>query len=392
MTWVFYIEYLFIFEVKSAAMRRLIFLLPVLLLCLTLTGQDKSEYDPPTNVRYGQEHFPSQVDLYWTPPPGWAQSPVDKWIDWDLGIWGGNALGSCMDCPAEAGSKWDASKISIYDTVYLTKIRYLLTEPQIHYALKVYQGTPDFFDTLMVFPLEENLIYNTFDTLNLDPILLDTSKDLWLVYWVNSLASGYPLPMGNNPAMIGYGNLLNWGPGWDTLTSINPDIDFNWSIGGYLETPNDTVKYPLFNIYRSVDGQPYELMNQELHLDTVFYDFLGFALDPSHLYYYVTCVYEDGESEPSDTLHISFVNTPEIVQNNNIKIFPNPAKDQVSIESAKGKIKSLSLINSKGEMMMEQLYNSEKIEIDVSDLPGSFYIVRMITNDGVFTSKLLILK
>ena len=373
-------------------MKRLIFGLSMFLaLSLSITAQDKPDYESPSYLRYGSEHLPYQVDVIWTPPEGWSPSPIDKWIDWDLGIWDGNSLGSCMDCPAEAGSKWDAASISMYDSVYLTKIRYLLVEPEIHYALKVYQGTPDSFDTLLFHPLEDSLVYNTFDTLILDPILLDMNKDLWLVIQVNSLASGYPLPMGPSPAMIGYGNLLNFGAGWDTLTSINPDIDFNWSIGGYLETPNDTVKYPLFNVYRSVDGQPYEKIHEGPHLDTIFYDFLGYDLDPSHLYYYVTCVYEDGESEPSDTLHVSFVDIPEIVKGR-VNVYPNPARDRVSVESGNGTIKSVSLINSKGDVILEKRADSERILLDLSDIPDSFYIVRMITTEGVFTSKLLIVK
>jgi hypothetical protein len=373
-------------------MKRFIFSLPVLLLLsFSLTGQDRLDFLPPSNVRYNSDHLPRQVDVLWTPPESWAPSSVDRWFDWDLGIWGGNSLGSCMDCPAEAGSKWDASLISMYDSVYLTKIRYLLVENEITYKLRVYQGTPGSFDTLLDHTCFNPPVYKAFDTLNLDPILLDTSKDIWLVYWVNSLASGYPLPMGDNPAMIGYGNLLNFGAGWDTLTSINPDIDMNWSIGGYLETPNDTIRYPLFNVYRSIDGQPYEKINQSPHLDTVFYDFIGWDLDPSHLYYYVTCVYKDGESEPSDTLHVSFVDIPEIVKGK-INVYPNPAKDKVSIDSGNGKIKSLTLINTKGDVVLEKFFNTEKVQLDISGIPSSFYILKVITDDGVFTSKLLIYK
>ena len=360
-----------------------------LLLSISLFSQDNRDFQPPTNLRYVPQHLPRQVDLLWTPPPGWSPSPVDKWINWDLGLWDGNALGSCLDCPAEAGSKWDAAIICMYDTVYLTKIRYVLTEPTIHYALKVYQGTPGSFDTLLVYPLEDSLIYNTFDTLNLEPIPLDTSKGLWLVYWVNSLASGFPLPLGINPAMIGYGNLLNWGNGWDTLTSINPELDYNWSIGGFLETPNDTIIYPLFNIYRAVDNEPYEMINQAPFLDTIYYDYIGNDLDPSHLYYYVTCVYEDGESEPSDTLHISFVNTQEI-KIQKVNIFPNPATDKVTIESGQGKIKSVSLLNLNGDILFEKILNDERVVIDIEGFHSSLYLIKIITVEGVYSSKIII--
>lgn len=360
------------------------------LICYAMAGQDTT-YLPPSNIRYLSDHLPRQVDLMWTPSDGWVHSAVDRWYDWDQGIWDGNSLGSCMDCPAEAGSKWDAAAINMYDTVYLTKIRYVLTEPEIHYRLKVYQGTPENFDTLLVYPLEDNNVYNVFDTLDLDPILLDTSKDFWLVYWVNSLASGYPLPMGAGPAMIGYGNLLNWGNGWDTLTSINPDIDYNWSIGGYLETPNDTIIYPLFNVYRAIDDGPFEKINESQHLDTIYYDYIEHDLDPSHLYYYVTSVWEDGESEPSGILDVSFVSTEERKESA-FKIFPNPATDRVSIESVRGKINSISLIDSQGSVVIEKIASDDRIDLDISNLNSSIYVIKIITSEGMFTSKLLVVR
>jgi hypothetical protein len=42
----------------------------------------------------------------------WAPSAVDRWYDWDKGIWDGNSLGSCVDCAAEAAPRWDAAMIT----------------------------------------------------------------------------------------------------------------------------------------------------------------------------------------------------------------------------------------------------------------------------------------
>ena len=377
-------------------MKRLIVSLSVLcIFSLALTGQDTT-YQPPSNLRYEPEPVWWQVDdlvkLLWTPPDGWVPSAIDKWIDWDLGIWDGNSIGSCMDCPWEAAVRWDAAQISMYDSVYLTKIRFMLIEPQVQYGLRVYQGTPDSFDTLFNHLLLFNLVYNMFDTFNLNPIPIDPNKDLWIGYWVNTMGIGYPLPVGPVPAIEGYGNMVSYIPGtWWPLTYINPDLSYNWSIGGYLETPDDTIIYPVFNIYRSVDNQPFEKIHEGNYYDTVYYDFIK-DIDPSNVSYYVTCVYEDGESGPSDTLIISLVNTSEIIQKNNIKIFPNPAKNKVTIESGEGKIHLLSLVNNAGEEVIRKMADAEKVELDISSLPGSFYLIKTITADGMFTSKLLILK
>jgi hypothetical protein len=333
--------------------------------------------------------MPLQVDLIWTPPAGWVHSAVDRWYEWDKGI-RSDELGSCASCSAEAAARWDAAMISMYDTVYLTRIRYVLTAPQVDYRLRVYQGTPGSFDTLLNFHLEDSLVYYIFDTLNLNPILLDPSKDLWIGYWVNDLGLGFPLPLGNWPAIDGYGNMLKLGNGpWSTLfAETYGDFNYNWSIGGYLETPNDTIIYPLFNIYRAIDNQPFEKINEASFLDTIYYDNVH-DLDAAHIYYYVTCVYPDGESVPSDILDVSFVNVPERKESA-FKVFPNPATDKVSIESIKGKINSISLIDSYGRLVMEKIVGDERIDFDISHLNNSIYIIKIITDEGMFSSKLII--
>jgi hypothetical protein len=330
------------------------------------------------------------INLVWTPPAGWKPSAIDKWISWDLGIWDGNSIGSCMDCPWEAAARWDAAQLNMYNSVSLTRIRFMLIEPEVQYALKVYQGTPDSFDTLLYYPLDSNLVYNAFDTLDLSPIPIDPSKDLWLCYWVSTMGIGYPLPVGPVPVVDGYGNMVSFIPGsWGTVTEINPALSYNWSIGGYLETPDDTVIYPLFNVYRSIDNQAYEKIHYGNHYDTIYYDFIK-ELEPSYVSYYVTCVYEDGESEPSDTLTISLVNVPEIVQKNNIRIYPNPAVNLVTVESGEGKMSKISLFNTEGKEVLNKVVDNERIELDVSKIPGSFYILKTTTAKGVYSSKLLI--
>jgi hypothetical protein len=362
------------------------------MICYSLSSQDTT-YKPPSNLRYSSEHFPWQVDLKWTPPAGWIHSAVDMWYDYDHGIYGGNAIGSCPGCPVEAAIRWDANYFNWYDTVYISKIRYVLREPDIDYALRIYEVMEDSFDTLLNYPLLENLVYEQFDTLSFNPILINTSEELWVSMWISSLGPGYPLAVGRAPAIIGYSNMIKLNPAgeWETLTDVNPDLDYPLNIGAYLETPNDTTIYPLFNIYRAIDDGPFEKITAEPCLDSIYFDNIGYDLDPSHLYYYITCVYADGESEPSDILDVSFVNIPESKESA-FKIFPNPATDHVSLESVKGKIKSLSLIDSYGRLVMEKIVGDKRIDLDISSLNGSIYIIKIITEEGMYTSKLMVVR
>jgi hypothetical protein len=370
-------------------MKRFIFSLPALIfICFSLSGQVKSEFSPPTNIRNLTNLLPYQADLIWTPPPGWVRSPVDRWFDYDRGIYGGNGIGSCPGCPVEIAIRWDSNYFSDYSSIYLTKIRFVLNEAALDHALRVYQVQNTYWDTLFNYPLENNLVYHRFDTLEFSPISVDISKELWVGLWVSDMWPGYPLAVGLPPVIDGYGNLIKFG-NWETLMDINPELEYPWNIGAYFITSDDEVNYPVFNVYRSVNEQPFEKIHEGNFYDTVYHDFLG-SISPDFIQYYVTSVYEDGESEPSDTLTYSFVTNPEIPRPDNIKVSPNPAKDRVSINSGNGKIKSLSLINTKGEVVLEKFFNTEKVQLNLSAIPSSFYILKVITEDGVFTSKLLI--
>jgi hypothetical protein len=356
-----------------------------------LTGQDTT-YQPPTNLRNASDNLPNQVDLIWTPPSGWGPSAVDRWYDYDEGIYGGDAFGSCPGCPVEIAIRWDSAHFDFYNSVYISKIRYVLREAALDHALRVYQVSDDIFDTLLNYPLEENLVFYAFDTLEFDPIPIDISKELWVSLWISDLGPGFPMAVTWSPDVVdGYSNMIKiYNQGyWETFKDVG--YDCSWNMGAFLETPNDSVIYPVFNLYRALDDMPFEKIHEGNLYDSIFHNNIQ-DLDANSVRYYVTCVYKDGESLPSDTLHISLVTTPEVFQNNNIKIYPNPASDQVTIESGYEKIKSISVINCKGDMVMEQLANSGRVELDLSNIAGSFYFLRIISDKGVYTSKLLIVK
>jgi hypothetical protein len=150
-----------------------------------------------------------QVDLKWTPPDGWKPSPVDRWFDYDLGIYGGDAFGSCQGCPVEIAIKWDSAYFNFYDSVYISKIRFVITEPPLDHALRVFQVSGQIFDTLLNYPLEENLVYSRFNTLEFGPIPVEISKELWVSLWISDLGPGYPMAVTWIPDVAeGYSNLI----------------------------------------------------------------------------------------------------------------------------------------------------------------------------------------
>jgi hypothetical protein len=300
-------------------------------------------------------------------------SAVDRWYEWDQGVNTG-ALGSGF-FGAECAARWDAEQINMYDEVYLTKIKYYLINPVITYSLRVYQGIAGLYDTLYNHTLQLNLTYNAFDTIDIDPIQLDTARDLWVGYHVDSMAPAHPVATGGCVAIDGYSNMIKIdGSYWTTITAFNPDILASWNIGAYLETPNDTIIYPLFNIYRAIDDGEFVLINSEPYLDTILYDCI-MHINADHIYYYITCVYEDGESEPSNIVDVSFVGVDER-ERPSFNVYPNPARDFVTIQTGSEKSVRYELMNTLGGVVSSGLLAHPSSKVDLSHLgPGIYFLV-----------------
>lgn len=68
-------------------------------------------------------------------------------------------------------------------------------------------------------------------------------------------------------------------------------------------------------------------------------------------------------------------------EKNNIKIYPNPTRDIVNIESTK-QIKNVEVVNMIGQVLYVKEFNSIQDFIDLSNLPTATYILRIKVDDG----------
>jgi hypothetical protein len=75
----------------------------------------------------------------------------------------------------------------------------------------------------------------------------------------------------------------------------------------------------------------------------------------------------------------------ELVPERDLKIYPIPAKDQVTIESPDEEIISVSIVNIGGNLIMgEYVIGSSKAEIDIQDLaPGTHLMLIRLSNSTV---------
>lgn len=91
---------------------------------------------------------------------------------------------------------------------------------------------------------------------------------------------------------------------------------------------------------------------------------------------------------------LSEVTGIEATNNNqsNIAVYPNPANNNIIIDlqgllSIQNNI--ISIYNIQGQRILEQSFNKEKIEVDMSGLSKGIYILKLITSDKIEITKLV---
>lgn len=76
-------------------------------------------------------------------------------------------------------------------------------------------------------------------------------------------------------------------------------------------------------------------------------------------------------------------------ENVSITLYPNPAKENVNISSSTT-IKEISVYNMIGEKIFNRKINNKNSNLDVSSYDKGSYIVRLITDNGIQTKKIII--
>ncbi|GGE44200.1 T9SS type A sorting domain-containing protein [Psychroflexus planctonicus] len=106
-------------------------------------------------------------------------------------------------------------------------------------------------------------------------------------------------------------------------------------------------------------------------------------------------------TEEGDLIHLDITNSEgdvatfwaSTLSNENFEeiefsIYPNPAKDLLHMESQKNKIEQITIYNLNGKQVLNSTYN-ENQPIDISNLAKGMYLVKVKTENGSLTKKLI---
>ena len=69
-----------------------------------------------------------------------------------------------------------------------------------------------------------------------------------------------------------------------------------------------------------------------------------------------------------------------------MSIYPNPVSGKLFIEAGDA-ISLVEVYNLTGTMLLNQECNSEKVEIEVSELQSGIYFIKMMTNNTIETRR-----
>ncbi len=186
-------------------------------------------------------------------------------------------------------------------------------------------------------------------------------------------------PLYLNPPINLQSEILSSGDGVKLFW--NPPLTHPWIFEGY-------------NVYRREWGVgDFEKINDELVSDTLLID--PDAGGCNNIEYFVTSVYNAGESQGSNILFVIIPGFTKLYESN-IKIYPNPANDKISInfhEFHRNNKCELTLYNYLGEISLTKYITSnvhDLIMLDLTNLQEGIYILEIKFVDFNFSEKIIV--
>jgi hypothetical protein len=299
-----------------------------------------------------------------------------------------NSVGTGSQVEFDVAHFWTPEMISDYEGKYITAVEFFPAEPQATYSIRIWEGDSA---NLVYEQAVTNPLMSQWNEVCLDTVHpVDITQNLWIGYHVDAM-TGYPAGVDDGPSFDGFGNMMYFEGQWSTLKEINPELDFNWLIDAYVN-----VDYPMQcsnNIYKKVGDGLYTLIAKvasdeydEYYTDT--------EVDLTQLNCYKVTNYtiqhlDTCESEQYGESCVLPVTIQEPFIDDDLQIFPNPASDEIFINSS-SEINEIQMIDVTGRIIFIERNLKPESKIDVSLLNEGIYLIKISFNDKLAFRKVLI--
>ena len=173
-------------------------------------------------------------------------------------------------------------------------------------------------------------------------------------------------------------------------TGLMGEYEYKDGIFGTKLTWNCNYNPSKFKIYRSDDGEDYTEIAAIEGVEDEYFDETAVG----SYYYKVTAFSSACESTPAQTdenTDFVYVTVTSLGEHSvNANIFPNPAKEQLSIQAAD--ITEVTLYNTIGQSVYHYSGLTNSLGINTSDLESGIYIVNVVTSDGFVSRRVVIMQ
>ena len=156
------------------------------------------------------------------------------------------------------------------------------------------------------------------------------------------------------------------------------------------------VKY---NVYRSTDNADYTLIGEVSYVEgQTYYEYIDTPETSADYYYQVRTVYEDGcESVPAlnaDDLTQNYVliavNVGLNEQSDNVALFPNPTKGNVTIQ-APG-MNRITVVSVLGQVVFDAEVHADEYTLNMAQFNAGMYMVRVHNANGVTVKRVTVMQ
>jgi len=324
----------------------------------------------------------NRVTLGWERPP---VSGVSQWITWSGEQ--DDAIGTNDVADFDIAQRFTPADFYHLELIEgaLTKVTFFPNYADCQYSVRVWVGGNASAPGEMVTdqPISSVTISAWNEVVLNTPVVLDPSQELWIGIRCNT-NGGRPAGCDTGPATNGKGNMIFWEGTWKTLLDVNPVLNYNWCIQGFIDIGQGMQKSA-----KSLTG--YKVFRNDTLLgtstETEYID--TDAPFGTHIYC-VRAVYEVCES-PDVCVEVSLHVGIADIDPKNVHIYPVPATDLVNIYVTPD-IVSVSVINYLGlTVYSRETSSGEHIRLNTTGYPAGSYLVRFITVNGdTFTKRMVI--